>query len=211
MAFLKNMMASLKSQAENGIINIAGDGPPTNATTGYGVTGKGSAYYDKTNGVIYINTGTITAPVWTPEFGPTVGMIARGTIVPADIVGTGAGQLGHANGYPLVAAPGAVFMLELLSAVFFYDFITAAYTAGGNVTINWGAGGAAITGLISAANSFGAAADKQFQLNPLAAAALALVLNAGINLVAAAAFTQPGTAAGIIYYTVNYRIHPTTF
>ena len=124
----------------------------------------------------------------------------------ADIVATTVGKLGHAAGVPLVADPGADYLAELISAVLIYDFGTAAYTGGGNITINEN-GGSALTGIISAANSLGAAADKIATFVPLAAAAANRSANKGLNLVAASAFTQPGTAAGVVRIHIQYRLH----
>lgn len=157
----------------------------------------------------------VTGPLYLPEglSGDTLQVagieekVITVEIGPADIVGTGAGQLGHANGVPLVAAPGADKAHELVSVVMVNDRDTAAYTDGGNVSINWSGGGAAITGVVSAANSLGSAGDTRTLFVPLAAAATALVANAGLNLVAASAFTQPGTAAGVLRLTVRYRVH----
>lgn len=134
---------------------------------------------------------------------------STGTIASADITGTGVGQFGHANGYPIIAAPGLHNIIELISVFWAYDFGVAAYGAGGNVTVNRAAGAGALTGLISAANSFGAAVDKVGLFYPLTTAGLNLTENEGVNLVTAAAFTQPGTAAGVIRYVANYRIHAT--
>lgn len=133
--------------------------------------------------------------------------LAFGTISSADITGTAAGQFGHASGYPLVTVP-AGYVAELLGVIAIYDYSTAQYGAGGNVTINE-TGGSAVTGLISAANSFGAASDKIVRWIPLAAAAANLTAALGWSLVAAAAFTQPGTAAGVIRYIVRYRMWQT--
>jgi hypothetical protein len=127
------------------------------------------------------------------------------TISAADIVDTAAGKFGHAAGYPLVADPGAGKIAELVSATVVFDRATAAYTDGGNITINEN-GGAALTGLVSAANSLGAATDKVATFVPLAAAATVRTVNKGLNLVTSAAFTQPGTAAGVVRAYVRYRI-----
>lgn len=132
--------------------------------------------------------------------------VITGTISSADITGTSAGQFGHAQGYPLVATPGANKALILLGVSLSYKFSVAAYTGGGNVTVNWSAGGAAFTGLVSAANSIAAASDKPLAFYPLTTAADVIVPNVGLNLVAASAFTQPGTAAGIINYAVAYFV-----
>lgn len=138
--------------------------------------------------------------------GATALQFATVSISAADIVATGTGKLGHAAGVPLVADPGAGKVAELVSAIVAYTYSTAAYTGGGNVTVNIN-GGAALTGVVSAANSLGAAANTIIQFVPLATAGIALTENKGLNLVAAAAFTQPGTAAGTVKVLVAYRIH----
>jgi hypothetical protein len=81
-------------------------------------------------------------------------------------------------------------------AVLSFTYSTAAYTGGGNITVNIGGGGAALTGLVSFANSIGASANKVVQFVPLATAGIAHSTAESINLVAASAPTQPGTAAG---------------
>ena len=133
--------------------------------------------------------------------------MAFGTITSADITGTAAGQFGHASGVPLVAIPPG-YVGQLIEAVAFYDYSTAAYGGGGNTTINE-TGGSAITGLISAANSFGAASDKIVEWNKLSTAARNLTAATGWSLVSSGAFTQPGTAAGVIRYIVRYRLWAT--
>lgn len=135
--------------------------------------------------------------------------LAQGTISSANITATTSGALGHADGYELVKAPGANKVLELVSAILVNEYATAAYTAGGNTTINIGSGGAALSGLVSNANFIQASADKVIQFVPLAATFLTLTENAGINLVTASAPTNPGTAAGVFHYRVVYRIHTT--
>lgn len=131
---------------------------------------------------------------------------AEVSITAADIVATGAGKLGHASGVVLVADPGSTKVVELISAILIYDYDTAAFTGGGNLSINSN-GGSALTGVVSAANSLGASADKVVQFVPLSTAGNALTVNKGLNLVAASAFTQPGTAAGVVRVKVAYRVH----
>jgi hypothetical protein len=142
--------------------------------------------------------GRLTSPVL--QYGTTA-------ISAADIIDTSAGKLGHAAGQILVAAPGAGKLIEPVSAVLSFTYSTAQYTAGGNLTINIGGGGAALTGLVSAANSLGAAADKLVLFVPLSTAGIAVTANAGLNLVASAAFTNPGTAAGTVKVFLAYRVH----
>jgi hypothetical protein len=138
--------------------------------------------------------------------GATVTQIATVAISAANVTDTAAGHLGHAAGVVLVADPGAGKVVELISVVMSFTYSTAQYGAGGNITVNIN-GGAALTGLVSAANSLGAAADKLVQFVPLSTAGNALTVNKGVNLVAASAFTNPGTAAGTVKVIVAYRIH----
>ncbi len=135
--------------------------------------------------------------------------VANGVIITADITGTSSGQLGHANGYVVVPAYGADKIVELVSAIFMNEFETAAFTGGGNTTVNISGGGAALTGLVSNANFIQASADKIIQFVPLAATFNTLVANKGLALVTASAPTNPGTAAGNINYRVVYRVHST--
>lgn len=132
-------------------------------------------------------------------------LVATGSISSANITGTSSGQLGHANGVELVAAGGTHVINQLVYAVLINDFSVAAYTGGGNTTINIGSGGAALTGLVSNANFIQAGADKVIEFVPLAATFNTYTENKGINLVTASAPTQPGTAAGVFRYIVGYR------
>lgn len=136
-----------------------------------------------------------------------VELVEYSLINAANIIGTAAGQFGHAQGFPLVADPRADQAVELISALMQTDRRTAAYGAGGNVTVNISGGGAALTGVVSAANSLGAAADAVHLFVPLSTAAIALTAGKGLSLVAAAAFTNPGTAAGIVRVRTRYRLH----
>lgn len=129
------------------------------------------------------------------------------TVSKTNIVGTSAGQLGHANGYPILTAQGADIGHEFVGLTLVADRAVAAYTGGGNVTVNIEGGGAAITGVVSAANLLGAAGDKVAIFRPLAAAAEVVLANKGFNLVAASAFTDPGTAAGVLRGRLYYRLH----
>jgi len=111
----------------------------------------------------------------------------------------------------MIPAAGLHVVTELVSVIVNTKFIVAAYTLGGNITANQGAGGAAITGLVSAANSLGNAASKSTVLVPLATVGIPLVENGPINLVSSAAFTNPGTAAGTLTWIANFRQYATGF
>lgn len=221
----KNIQAYAYDRARNGIFDLVSNGAPTNGTsgTGAGVAGPGSTLFDYLNKIYYWNSGTLASPTWSLDglvnltgdvtvngsgvatLAPNQQIRATGVISSANITGVGAGQFGHANGVVLAAAPGASLGWMPIALSIYYTFAVAAYTAGGNITLNWGAGGAALTGLVSAANSVGAASSKAVMFFPLSTAGVAIVSNASLNLVSSAAFTQPGTAAGTITWELWYR------
>jgi hypothetical protein len=205
----------------------SGTGVPV---TGNPFAGKGSTYIDIATGYTYKNTNTAASPTWTlmsidgitGDVTVAAGVsaigagkvlsamldsrlvrLATGQISTADIVSVASGKFGHAAGYELVPAPAANIALWPLACIISYKFGVAGFGSGGNTTLNWGSGGAAITGLVSAANFAGAGADKPVVLVPLATAGIALVPNVGLNLVTSAAFTL-GTATGVINYKVLY-------
>lgn len=204
MITLPSIQGSLRDLANNNALMLQIAGNPVDGTAGSGanIAGPGAYLIDTTNGTVYINVGTLLSPSWVNVIKQLKGFISA-----ANIIGTAAGQFGHANGVILAAAPGALVAYEPISLVLNYRFAVAAYTAGGNTTLNQGAGGAAITGLVSAANSIGAASSKDVLLVPLATVGIPLVRNGPLNLVSSAAFTNPGTAAGVITWILNCRVH----
>lgn len=116
------------------------------------------------------------------------------------------------NGTPVevVASAGATKVIEFVSATLIYDYDTAAYTGGGDVTIEY-SGGAAVSTTITAANSFAAAGDKVFSMMRLnAAGGYTMPVNTGLDITnATGAFVDPGTAAGVGRLIINYRVHET--
>jgi len=155
----------------------------------------------------------ISATAWKSSVGTTkVSQIITEevTLTATEIVGTSAGDLGHASGAVLVAGVSSAYAMELVSAVAIYDFSTAAYTGGGNdTTINIGSGGAILTGVVTSANLLGAAGDKIVLFKPLSTAALPLSVGTGLSMNSVTAWTQPGTAAGVLRVQVSYRLHTT--
>ena len=117
-----------------------------------------------------------------------------------NIVGTSAGDLGHADGVELVAATGGQIICPV-AAVINYTFDTAAYTGGGDITAGY-EGGAAATGVIAAASSLGAGASNVTIVKALSGVAL---VNTALVLRAASGFTQPGTAAGTATVSTYYH------
>jgi len=215
----------------SGVMWISGTGAPSDGVTGAGVAEKGSIYARTSNGAQYYNTGTKASPTWTLQGTVAPGSVgaseldasavgsaamdatllqyAEVSISSADIVSTSAGKLSHAQGQILVAAPGAGKVMELVSATLIYDYAGAGYGGGGNLTINWEAGGAALTGLVSAANSLGAGSDKVVTFYPLAVTATPMVVNAGFNLVSSSVPWTLGSATGVARVKVVYRVHTT--
>lgn len=130
---------------------------------------------------------------------------AEVTLTADEIVGTDAGDIGHSAGAVLVAAPGADKILEFVSAVLIYDFDTAAYTGGGDdLVIRQGT--TAVSAAIAAADLLGDTADDIAYVNALSAADIKLTANSTLNL-SGTAYTQPGTAAGVLRVKVAYRVH----
>jgi hypothetical protein len=60
-----NMFAMLKDLVMKRVMIVADKGAPGNGVTGDNLCDRGSLYIDTTNGVLYINTGSITNPTWT--------------------------------------------------------------------------------------------------------------------------------------------------
>ena len=156
-----------------------------------------SATYDD----IVLNTalrdGMQTATMGAP-------LTADVTLTATEIVGTAAGDLGHAGGAELVAAPGAGYALQFISAVLVYDYDTAAYTGGAGDDLTIFINSVAVSGAIATADLITKAGDTVISLNALTTDHV-LGVNSNINL-ASTAVTQPGTAAGVIRAKVTYRV-----
>lgn len=231
-----NLFAMLRSLINNNVPFLTNAGAPTSGTSGtfVGLAGPGALLIDYINGILYINTNTMASPTWAKTslnsitgdvtisaagvaaigaakvlssmIAPGVIQVATGQISPANIIGTGAGQLGHANGVVLVPAAPAGCINELISCVAAMDFSVAAYTgAAGNVTVNLSGGGAALTGIVTGTVLIQAAADIIIELVPLAATKNTYTSANGLALVSTAAPTNPGTAAGVINWVCAYR------
>jgi hypothetical protein len=220
-----NMFAMLRAMVNNNVPFLTINGtlfPVTNGTSGTyaGQAGPGAGLVDYANGIEYQNTGTLASPVWTRQtiaatglasnqISPAIVQTITGQISSANIIATTAGALGHVNGVIMVPACAAKSVNVLLSATISMDFLTAAYTAGGNTTVNIGGGGAALTGLVNTTTFIQAASDVIINLVPLAATNNNYVVGANsLNLVTSIAPTNPGTAAGVINYQVTYQTIP---
>jgi hypothetical protein len=175
---------------------ICGDGTDVIAATMSGDATISAA------GVVTIANAAVTSA----KLDDSIVQYSEVAVTSANITDTAAGHLGHADGVVLVADPAATEVVELISAILIYDFAGAGYANGGNVTVNYN-GGSAITGIVSAANSLGNAADQIINLRPLTTVGVALTKAKGLNLVAASAFTNGGSATGVIRIKTAYRVH----
>ena len=108
----------------------------------------------------------------------------------------------------LIAAAGAGYAHEFVSAVLIYDFDTAAYTGAGSDDLVIRVGTVSVSPVIADADLLLAAADQIVHVRALAAADYDLPANAAINL-KSSAVTNPGTAAGVIRVHLTYRVHTT--
>lgn len=125
------------------------------------------------------------------------------TLTPTMIVGTDAGDLAHSAGVVAVAAEAGKIH-EFISAVFSYDFGTAAYTGGGDdLVIRQGT--TPVSAPIAKADLLCDTEDDIAYVNALAAADIKLTANSTINIFAGTAYTQPGTAAGTCKVHILYR------
>ena len=161
------------------------------------------------------NVSAIAAQVasFTPT--PTVKEIT--TIVEltaAQIVGSAEGDIGHTDGAVLVAAPGAGYVLEFISAMLIYDYSGAAYTDGSNdIVINIGSSGTQLAVVKSIAKSFllGASEDKIYLPYSEYSGGVGLPVPTGAALsIAGTAFAQPGAAAGVLRVHITYKVHTTS-
>lgn len=150
-------------------------------------------------GAVNLSSATVTLP-------ENQLLVASGTITSANITGTSAGQLGHASGVVLVADPGATKVIEFISLVFINDFGVAAYTGGGDTTVNYN-GGAAVSAVVATGNCIQLAADGVAYFAAATPTNAVMTVNKGLNLVSASAPTNPGTATGVYRWKLHYRVH----
>ena len=115
------------------------------------------------------------------------------------IVGNSAGDIGHADGVQLVAAV-ATKIIHPVAVVVTFTYATAAYSDGDDISARYKDGGA-ITGVVTETASLGASASNVNTLSPVAGLAL---VNKDLVLRSAAAFSDPGTAAGTASVTTHY-------
>ncbi len=166
---------------------------------------------DGTYAIPALNVTGVTSANGGVSSTPTVLEITTITTLTAEeIVGTSAGDVGHADGAILVAAPGTGFALEFVSGFLIYDHATAAYTGGADdAVIQVGVTGTqvTVTGAITGANLLEASGDKMLRLGSIATELVHA--DNGVISLTGTALTQPGTAAGVLRAHITYRRHTT--
>jgi hypothetical protein len=161
----------------------------------------GCKIIDLSTGVTYTNTGTTAVPVWGYEVSsfnndPQSVKLVVTPITAAGMIDTAAGALSHANGLTIVPAAPTGYVNVFHRAIVSYTFATAAYTGGGNTTINIGGGGAALSGLIATTTLWQNASSIIQMFVPLSTVAFPITKETALSLKTASAITNPGTAAG---------------
>lgn len=113
------------------------------------------------------------------------------------------------NATPVAVVAGVTEeIVEFCGAVLITDYAGAAYGGGGDVVLQSGTAGAAVSNTVAKTDSFGAAGDKIFQMNPLnAAGGFAVGHQSGIYITnGTGAFTAAGdTAVGVGRLKICYR------
>lgn len=128
------------------------------------------------------------------------------TLGPGQIVGSAVGQIGHTGGAILVPALSSNYCYEFVDAVFIYDFGVAAYTGGAN-DLQIRVGTVAQTSSMTGTNCLLAAGDKVYSLSRITTET-SLQVGTTINL-KGTAYTNPGTAVGVLRIQLRYRVHAT--
>jgi len=126
------------------------------------------------------------------------------TITSAEIVGTAAGDLGHAIGTTLIGDAGSGTVLQFVNAVLVYDYSTAAYTGGAGDDLTIYISGVPVSGAIATADLITKAGDAIINLSALTTDH---TLTDGKSIyLKCTPVTNPGTAAGVIRVYITYRI-----
>lgn len=155
-------------------------------------------------------TGVLSANGGVSSTSTVLEITTIATLTATEIVGTDAGDVGHADGAILVAAPGTGYALEFVSAFLVYDYGVATYTGGADdAVIQVGVTGTqvAVTGAITGASLLEAAADAMLRLGSTATELV--YADNGVISLHGTALTQPGTAAGVLRVHITYRRHTT--
>ena len=188
----------------NGIFDLVGAGAPVNGTTGAGIGGPGSTYFDTTNKVLYVNTGTLASPTWN-SFGA----------IPAANLG-GLGLVGNAKmTYDFAVDGGAVSTITPSNSPTIPDKaiilggtidITTQLTSGGAATIALGTSAGSSTTSLKGATAVASWTAGQLALVPVFTAATYVKLTAAGRptlTIATAALTAGKFDVNLLYIIGN--------
>lgn len=193
-SFLDNEFNHL---VEGAVDNIGAGLPTTAATFAFG-----ARIVDRSTAITYLNMGTVAVPVWarlgsSAVVDPQVVQLTTVPITAAAMIDTTAAiGMSSTNGLTLVPAAPTGFVNVWHRTIVSYTFATAAYTGGGNTTVNIGGGGAALSGLIATTTLWQNASSIIQEFVPLSTVAFPITTATAISLKTASAITNPGTAAG---------------
>lgn len=176
--------------------------PPTGLDTTTLTYSAGCEIIDSSTAISWINTGTSVSPVWN-RWGSAATVDPQSiqmTVTPitaaAMIDTTAAIGMSSTNGLTIVPAAPTGYVNVWHRTIVSYTFGTAAYTGGGNNTVNIGGGGAALSGLIATTTLWQNASSIIQEFVPLSTVAFPITKETAISLKTASAITNPGTAAG---------------
>lgn len=133
------------------------------------------------------------------------------TLDSTDIAGNDAGNIGHVDGAVLVAAPSSAYVLEFVSALFIYDYLTAAYTGGADdIVVQVGAASSqnTVSSAITGASLLEAAGDKVLRVGSIATELVPLVGGA-LSIAGTEIANDAGAAKGSLRVHITYRKHAT--
>lgn len=175
---------------------------------------KGCKIIDLSTGYNYYNTGTVAVPVWTrsgdsASINPQMMQMVEVDISAAAMIDTTAAiGMSSTNGLTIVPAAATGFVNVWHRTIVSYTFAVAAYTGGGNNTVNIGGGGAALSGLIATTTLWQNASSIIQEFVPLSTVAFPVTKETAISLKTASAITNPGTAAGTAKVYTWYSVVP---
>lgn len=202
-----NMFAMWKNLIEQNLGFFTTTTAPTNGTSGTfaGYAGPGAMLFDTSTGTVYFNIGTLASPVWNVGTARSVSV----TLTNAQILALRAAPV------TLVAAPGAGFMHEFISAELILNATAGAYTeTADNLAVRFVNGAGVI---VSQAIEMTGFIDQAAQIRTNALAKIDTIATQ------AQADNQPlvlhntgdgefggGNAANSLIVRVSYRTHATT-
>jgi len=200
-----NIWAMLSGLVKRNTLVLPNAGTPTNGTSGTfaGKAGIGSLLLDYTNGVLYVNAGTLASPTWVNSSGNVSG-------------NGGLGQVGNAKmTYDFAVDGGAISTITPsnsptlpANAIILGGTvdITTTLTSGGAATIALGLGSGAQIASLNAATAVASYAAGQLAIIPVFTAATYVKVTAATRLtltVAAFALTAGKMDVNVVYIQGN--------